>query len=290
MKKLIKKIIRKMQPKTRIRLIYFFRTNKILKLNKPSLYNEKIQWLKLNWNDRRASICADKYEVREIVKEKIGERYLNKLIAVYHSVEEIDLSVLPKKFVLKGTHGSGFNIICTNKDHMNWDFEFNKMRTWLNVDYFALNDEWVYEDIKPRIVCEEYIASNTEGELQDYRIFCFDGVPKFVSVDFSITDKSKTRRNIYDLNWNLMEAEIHYPNEKSFELEKPKKLEEMLMLAKKLSEGFPHVRVDFFYYEDQIIFGELTFFHQSGMANIKPDSFNLEMGKWIHLPNEMENI
>lgn len=257
-----------------------------VELINPKMYNDKLQWLKLNWRDDTATICADKYEVRKYVADNVGPGYLNVLIGVYDSVEEIDIEKLPNKFVLKGTHGSGFNIICNDKSSMNWDLEFKKIKRWLNTNYYWRNREWVYKDIKPRILCEKYLVQNDGDELRDYRFFCFNGEPKFVTVDFSITDKKKTRRNLYDLEWNLMDAEISYPKETSIKVGKPEKLEEMIELSKKLSSGFPHARIDFYYIEQKIIFGEITFFHQSGMGKICPEEFELTMGNWLTLPGK----
>lgn len=260
------------------------RLGRELDLENPIKYNDKIQWLKLNWRDPLAIKCADKYEVRKFVTERIGEKYLNELYGVYESVDEINIDILPKSFVLKGTHGSGFNIICKDKTKLNWEEELKKMRRWLKTNYYLRNREWVYKEIKPRIICEKFIDQGEENELRDYRFFCFNGEPKFIAVDFSITDKRKTRRNIYDLDWNLLNVEISYPKELNVRVEKPKKLDEMIYLSKKLSSEFPHARVDFYYVEEKIIFGEITFFHQSGMGLIKPVEFETIMGNWLKLP------
>ena len=260
------------------------RLGREVELENPIKFNDKLQWLKLNWHDPIATKCADKYEVRKIIKEKIGEEYLNELIGVYESVDEINIDELPEKFVLKGTHGSGFNIICKDKSKMNWDEEFKKMKRWLRKNYYLQNREWVYKDIKPRIICEKFLVQNDSDELKDYRFFCFDGEPKFIAVDFSITDKKKTRRNLYDLQLNLMDEEISYPKELNVKVDKPAKLEEMIDISRKLSSSFPHARVDFYYIDNRIIFSEITFFHQSGMGKISPEEFEIEMGNWLELP------
>src|SRR5690554_6993896 len=260
------------------------RLGREVELVNPIKFNDKLQWLKLHWYDPIATKCADKYEVREIIKEKIGEQYLNGLLGVYESVDEIDLDKLPDKFVLKGTHGSGFIIICKDKSEIDWEDKFRVMRRWLRINYYWQNRETVYKDIKPRIVCEEFLMQDDNDELRDYRFFCFNGEPKFITVDFSITDKTKTRRNLYDLQWNLMESEISYPKEKKIKVNKPEKLEEMIKLSKKLSSDFPHARVDFYYISNKVIFGEITFFHQSGMGKISPEEFEIEMGNWLKLP------
>ncbi|KWW14055.1 hypothetical protein AS888_00545 [Peribacillus simplex] len=265
------------------------RVGREVELKNPNKYNDKLQWLKFNWNNPLATICADKYEVREFVTERVGESYLNELYGVFESVDEINIDNLPNSFVLKGTHGSGFNIVCKDKSKMNWNKEYKKMKRWLKTNYYLQNREWVYKDIKPRIICEKYITQGEEAELRDYRFFCFNGEPKFITVDFSITDKEKTRRNLYDLEWNLMKQEISYPKELTIKVEKPNKLNEMIYLSKKLSSSFPHARVDFYYINEEVIFGEITFFHQSGMGEIRPVEFEEEMGNWLQLPDLESN-
>lgn len=268
-----------------LKMLYRANLGKKLNLSNPRTFNEKLQWLKLYWYNPLATKCADKYEVRKYVKDKIGKEYLNDIYSVYNSIEDINLNKLPNSFVLKGTHASGYNIVCKDKEHMEWDEEFKKMKEWLKSDYYSKKFEWVYKDIKPRIICERYIEQDDGAELRDYRFFCFNGEPKFVTVDFSINNKKETRRNLYDLEWNLMDEEISYPKELKIKVDKPKKLDEMLELSRKLSSEFPHARIDFYYIKEQIIFGEITFFHQSGLGIFKPAEFEETMGSWLQLPN-----
>ena len=262
------------------------RLGRELEMDKPLRFNDKIQWLKLNWNDRLAALCSDKLEVREVIRTRIGEEYLNDLYHVYDEVGEINLDELPDKFVLKVTHGSGYNVICKDKSEMDWKREFRKLRRWLSTDYSLKNGEWVYGMNKPRIICEKYLEEAETGELRDYKFFCFSGEPKIMVVDYN-----RYRghcRNLYDLEWNLIEGKINakYPRDDSVAIAKPEKLEEMIMLAGKLAKGFPHVRVDFYYLEERIVFGELTFFNGSGCSRIVPDELELQMGKWLVLPGK----
>ncbi|MCF3942618.1 ATP-grasp fold amidoligase family protein [Oceanobacillus alkalisoli] len=267
-----------------INIRFKHRLGRKVELENPVKYNDKLQWLKLHWRDPLATKCADKYEVRQFVTETIGSKYLNDLYAVYDSVDDIDLDKLPNSFVLKGTHGSGFNLICKDKSKMDWKLEFKKMKRWLKTNYYWSRREWVYKDIKPKIICEKFIEQDDLEELRDYRFFCFNGKPKFITVDLSINDKKRTRRNLYDLEWNLMDEEIFYPKELDIKINKPEKLDEMIKLSKKLSSKFPHARVDFYYVKGKILFGEITFFHQSGMGEIRPLEFEEKMGSWLELP------
>lgn len=266
----------------KLRKLFKKRVNRELNLKNPVKYNDKIQWLKLYWRDPLATKCADKYKVREFISETIGDEYLNELIAVYDSVDEIDIQALPQSFVLKGTHGSGYNIICKDKDKMNWKKEFKKMRRWLRLSYYLEEREWVYKDIKPRIICEKYMEEANAEDLRDYKIFCFNGEPKLIQVDANRFNDHK--RNYYDLDWNLLDISIDVPSDTETIIHPPEKLSEMIELSKVLSKNFPHVRVDFYEVDQKIIFGELTFFHSSGFGQFNPPEYETEWGNYLELP------
>lgn len=257
-------------------------------LDNPTKFNEKLQWLKLNWYDPIATKCADKYGVREFVKEKIGEEYLNEIYAVYESVEEIEIDKLPKSFVLKATHGSGFNLICNDKNEINWDKTFKVMRRWLKRNYYWENREWVYKDIKPRIICEKFLTEDSGNlSLTDYKFFCFNGQPKYCQV---IRGRNENQSiDFYDTEWNHMSFSGLFNNNEYFSnsptsFSKPKNYDKMLSLSKKLSKTFPFVRVDFYLVEEKIYFGELTFFPLSGYGYFYPREWDRKIGDMLELP------
>src|SRR5690625_1334207 len=267
--------------KALLQLRFRKRLKRKLNLKKPEKYNDKLQWLKLNWYNPLATKCADKYEVREYIEEKISSKYLNDLFAVYENVDEIKLEELPNSFVLKSTHGTSEVIICRDKNKFDLEKQKKIMKGWLKKNIYWTTREWVYRDIKPRIICEKLLNDST-GDLLDYKIFCFDGEPKLIQVDFDRFNNHK--RNIYDLEWNLLEnIEINYESDPGTIIEKPKNLDKMLELSRILSEDFPHVRVDFYNMDGKIIFGELTFFPGSGLLKFNSEEFELKMGQWLKL-------
>lgn len=268
-----------------LQILYYSRLGKKLNLRNPKTYNEKLQWLKLYDRNPKYAQMVDKFEVRNYVSNVIGGEYLSPLLGVWGSFDEIDFEKLPNRFVLKCTHDSGGLIICRDKGNLDLQATKIKINNCLKQNYYLHGREWPYKNVKPRIICEKFIEQENGSELRDYRFFCFNGEPKFITVDFSITNKEKTRRNLYDLDWNLMDEEITYPKELTIKVNKPEKFDEMIILSKKISADFPHARVDFYYIEGKIIFGELTFFHQSGMGKIRPEEFDREMGEWLQLPN-----
>ena len=175
---------------------------KPLNLDKPKTFNEKMQWLKLYNSIPIKTICADKYLVREYVKNKIGEEYLIPLIGVYNEFEDINFEQLPNQFVIKCNHGSGYNIIVKDKSKLDLTFVKDKLNEWLKTN-FAFEDgmELHYRDIYSRIIIEKYMSDGNE-DLRDYKITCFKGKPYLIWVD---RDRfSKHKRNLYDINWKQL--------------------------------------------------------------------------------------
>lgn len=252
-----------------------------LDLKHPTKYCDKLQWLKFHWRDPLAEKVVDKYEVRDHIIKSIGDEYLNDLIEVYENVDEIDISELPNSFVLKGTHGSGYNIICKDKTKVNWKNELNKVSRWLNTNYYWLNREWVYKNLKPRIVCEKFLEDSNGKPPMDYKFFCFHGEPKIIQVDIDRFGGHK--QNFYDIDWNFRDVEIWCDNDVNTHIPKPENFELMLELSRKLSKPFPQVRVDLYNVDGKIIFGELTFFHLSGLKKFRSEELELQMGNWLDL-------
>lgn len=250
---------------------YKSRTGKILDLQNPTLYNEKVQYTKLYFRDKRIKVLVDKYGVREFVKNTIGEKYLTKLYGVYDNVDEIPFDKLPEKFVIKLTNGSGYNIICENKTKKKIKIIKNRFKKWLKVDFYMLGREWAYKDVKNRIICEEFLESDEPYGLNDYKVFCFNGEPKMIQVDYARFTEHK--RNLYTPNWEFIDERVAYENDPNAEISKPKNLSEMLDCASKLSKGFPHVRVDFYSINERLVFGEMTFYHGAGYLHFENENF-----------------
>ncbi|UJL48319.1 glycosyl transferase [Virgibacillus sp. NKC19-16] len=266
-----------------LKVIFRAKTGKKLNLDNPRSYNEKLQWFKVY--DRKEEYCkyVDKYEVRSYVSRKLGQDYLIPVIGVYDSVEEIDWNALPNQFVLKCTHGSGTNIICNNKEELDINASKKMLNRWMKKNWYWYGREWPYKNVRPRIICEKYMVDESGTELKDYKIFCFNGEPKLIQVDFGRFTEHK--RHLYSTDWEFIDAEInHIPNNPSI-IPKPRSLDEMLRCAGIISKYIPQVRVDFYSINNQIYFGEMTFSHHSGFAKFEPESLEMQMGEWIKLPN-----
>lgn len=254
-----------------------------LDLNNPELFNEKIQWLKLYDRRPEYTMMVDKYRVKQYVADKIGEQYIIPTLGAWDSPEDIEFEKLPDKFVLKCNHNSGLGMcICKDKSKLNTSKVKRNLYKGLKQNYYLMGREWPYKDVPRKIIAEKYMVDGEETELKDYKVFNFDGEPRLIQVDYDRFSNHK--RNLYSVDWEYIDAQIQYPTDSSVTIRKPDCLNEMLELARKLSEGYPHVRTDFYIIDRKIYFGELTFYHGSGIERIDPYELEKQMGDWLNLP------
>lgn len=268
-----------------IKLQYKLAMGKKLNLDNPKTLNEKLQWLKLYDRKDIYIQLVDKYAVREYISEKIGSEYLVPLVGVYDSISEIPWDKLPDKFVIKCTHGSHSNIICTDKTTLNIKLVKKQLKYWLKQNFYYFGREWPYKYVKPRLIIEKYISDdNNTQELTDYKFYCFDG-----HVDSVLLCKDrlsgKPKFYFFDENWNLKKYNLASLSLKDdFKLEKPKNIEKMFEIAKILSKGYPFLRVDLYSSNDKIYFGELTLFPSSGYESNRLYEVDLHFGNLVNLP------
>ena len=258
--------------------LYEHYIGKKLDWNNLQSYTEKMQWYKICDSNERKSLMTDKYRVRAIVGDIIGEQYLIPLLGCYKRASRIDFSMLPNKFVLKVNSGSGDTIIVRDKEALTRK-DMRRIRAQL--DYYLHCDfswnayELHYSDIQPVIIAEELIECDQE-DLPDYKFLCFNGKPYYCWVDTGRYHDHK--RNVYDLEWNLQEWNQSSFGNTEMELEKPQCFNEMVGIAEKLSKGFSHVRVDLYNVKGRIYFGEMTFSNGRGFDPIIPEDANAMLG------------
>ena len=269
-----------------LKLYYRACLNSSLDLDDPKTYNEKLQWLKLYDCRPEYTAMVDKYEVKEYVSNLIGKEYVVTNYGVWNRFEDIDFDALPNQFVLKCTHDSGGLVICRDKAKLDKAKAKRKIEKSLKRNYYYANREWPYKNVKPRIIAEAYMEDEKTAELRDYKFFCFDGEPKmlFIASDRQ-TEGEETKFDFFDMDYNHLDFTNGHPNATVLP-EKPETFEQMKVLARKLSAGIPHVRVDFYEVNGKIYFGELTFFHWSGMVAFDPPCWDRTIGDWLRLPNQ----
>lgn len=258
-----------------------------LDLRHPKTFNEKLQWLKLYDRNPLYTILVDKYRVKQWVADKIGEEYVIPTLAIYQSVDEIDLDKLPNQFVLKTTHDSGGVVICTDKNTFNIESAIAILNQSLQRDVYQEYKEWPYKNVKKQIIAETYMTDDSEenrGGLTDYKFSCYNGRAYKVMLCLNRAS-GHTKFYSFDKEWNLLRHnKMGKAAPDDFTIPKLAAMDQMFEIAEALSENMPFVRVDLYYVHSQIYFGEMTFYPMSGYdANILPETDDL-YGSMIKLP------
>lgn len=279
------KICRKFDDEKYIKLLYRVIFCRKLDLDNPQSFNEKIQWLKLYDRKPEYTRIVDKDSVKGYVANIIGQEYIIPTLGVWDKPEDIDWEVLPERFVLKTTHGGGNTgvVICKDKAIFDRDRAIDKLNRSLKQDIYQTLREWPYKNVPRRIIAEQFIDPDPEqNELTDYKFFCFNGNVKslFIATERSSDD---VKFDFFDADFNHLDLyQIHPMSGKT--IPKPDGFEEMKTIAANLSKGFPHVRIDLYNVKGKIYFGEITFYHHSGLVPFHPDKWDFVFGSWIKLP------
>ena len=286
-KQLLKKIkysMRILPDKMYLQIYYFAQFHKFINFKNPKTYNEKLNWLKINDRDPKYTKMVDKYEAKEYVKDIIGEEYIIPTLGVWDNFDEIDFDKLPNQFVLKCTHDSEGLVIVKDKSKLNIEEAKKKIEKAMKYNFFYIGREYPYKNIKPRIIAEQYMEDKKYHGLRDYKFFCFEGDVKalFIATDRGI---GETKFDYYDINFNHLDIIQHYPNSKK-KIDKPKNYDKMIELSKKLSKGLKHVRVDWYEVNGKLYFGEITFYHFSGLQPFNDIKWDNMFGDWISLEDK----
>lgn len=269
-----------------LHLKYYLRMGSWLHLKNPKKFTEKLQWLKLYGRRPIDTVLSDKYAVKDYIAKAIGSEYVIPLLGVWNKFDDINFDLLPNQFVLKCTHDSGGIVICRDKTKLDIDAARSKLERGLKNNYYVFSREKAYRDIPRRIIAEEYREDSATRDLRDYKFFCFDGVPKalFIASDRQIVGE-ETKFDFFDMDYNHLPFTNGHPNA-AIPPEKPTCFEEMKTLAAKLSDGIPHVRVDFYEVNGRVLFGEMTYSHWGGTTPFDPEEWDYTFGSWLKLPKK----
>ena len=255
-----------------------------LDLKHPKTYNEKLQWIKLYDRKPEYVVYADKYKVREYIAATIGDKYLVPIIGMYRKAEEIRWSELPERFVLKCNHASGTNIVCKDKSKLDISSTEKQLNAWLKKNAYWEAREWCYKDIEPCIICEEFIETQDGNTPDDYKFMCFNGVPKLIQVHHDRFGDHTL--DYYTPRWEKATLQRIDAKVSTREISRPEKLDEMLSIAAKLSENMYYARIDLYYVDGVIYFGEITMYPTGGFSTFVNHEDDLLLGSYIKLPTD----
>lgn len=273
-------ILNHLPTKLYLQLQYFKNYKKWLHINHPMTYADKLAYLKVYQHDNRLTELVDKYRVRQYVAKIIGDEYLVPLLGVYNTTSDIPWDSLPEQYVLKCNHDSGSTVLHINNDSFNREHAIEVLSLHLKRNLYYYAREYPYRNVRPLILCEQYLTDGIGLTPNDYKIMCFNGEPRFIIVDQNRFVNH--HRDVYDPDWNKLDFCTDHP-QTDIVLDKPQQLDKMLMLARELSKDFKHVRVDFYFVNNHVYFGELTFCPWGGVIMFKPEKWNEVLGDLIEL-------
>lgn len=269
--------------KLHLKLMYRGLVGRKLNLDHPRTFNEKLQWLKLYDHNPIYNTLVDKYRVKPWVAERLGEKHVSKTYAMWENAEDIDISGLPDRFVLKTNHDCGGVAICSDRSTFDLEAAKKKLAKHLKINYYWRTREWPYKDVKPCVFAEEYLDPNTDdGDLHDYKFYCFDGEPKMMFVA-SGRAAGDTRFDFFDMDFNHLDIKQSHAKNADKPIEKPLTFNSMVEAAMTLSNGIPHVRIDFYEINGQMYFGECTFFDSGGFGPFDPEEWDEKLGSMLDL-------
>lgn len=281
----VHKALFKISPLWLVRYRYRRATGKRFDERAPRTLDEKLLWLMLYWRHPLKSRCADKYAVRSYIEENGLGPLLTELLGVYDSSREIDFDGLPGRFVLKVTHGCGFNIICPDKNMLDADEARRKLDVWMKADISGLFGELHYAAIKPKIICEAFLEDRPGQPLNDYKVYCFHGQAHCVMACTGRTAKGAFY-DFYDRGWQTKLAYSKTSLKADRNIPKPAAYEEIIEAAERLSKPFPFVRVDFYSVKGRAKFGEMTFTPHACIDTNMTDLAQNTMGDLLELPDK----
>ena len=263
-----------------LRVVYFIKTGKILHLNHPKTFCDKQNWLKIHDIHPEYTEMVDKTTVGKYVEARLGENICFPILGTWNHYKDIDFDKLPRQFVFKCNHDSGSVKIIRDKSKIDHKVLEEFFETRLKENSYVNGREYPYRDIKPMIMAEKYMVPEGQGDIEDYKFFCFDGKPEilFVATDRSIDCKF----DFYDMDFNHLDiVNIHPQSGKN--IPRPSCFERMKEIASVLSRGIKFVRIDLYEIEGKVFFGEFTFFHGGGFWPMKPDEWEKKLGDLIKI-------
>lgn len=293
------KIDKYLSDKTYLNLLWKSLTGKSMAWDNPQTYNEKMQWLKVYYHRPDLTQLVDKYEAKIFTDKVLGPGHTFPLLGIWDNPEDIDFNSLPNEFVLKCTHNSAEGMaFCKDKEKgiytgahghdktiLSKEQVIDGLRNALKENYYLKSREWPYKNVKPRIIAEKLMKSDDGDVLKDYKFFCFDGDPKFIWVGSNF---DPMWFNVMTSDWKNLHCKWGYYDLGPENITPPSNLEEMLDVARKLSKGLPHVRIDLYTIDNTIYLGEYTFFTHGGLAEFEPESFDKFFGDFVNLPKPIQ--
>lgn len=272
------------------RIVYKNITGRRLNIRNPKTLMEKMHWIKLYYRTEEMTILADKYKMKEYVKQKYGEKYIVPTIAVYNSVNEIDWEVLPDKFVIKCNHDAASSFFCRDKSTFDKDKVVRMLDDFMHRNYYHYeNKQWAYKNIPPLIVIEPYLQNDDGSDIIDYKFYSYGGDLMYFM--YSVGEAKHQVKNVkLDVNKKLIDGYFKKECQLSQnDIVLPDNIDEMIEIARQEGKRFPHLRLDMYSVNGNIYIGEFTFYSNGGFINICSEDYSQLLADKIDINQILKN-
>jgi hypothetical protein len=269
-------------PDSWIDQFYFLRYHRRpANLHDPQTWNEKMLWLKQHHRPPIMHRFADKAACRAWIAETVGEQFCVPLLGSYASVDAVPWQLLPQRFVLKAGHGSGWTIVCRDRQQFDAGRAQRLLHRWLREDFSSYAREWHYHGLTPTILLEPLLCEPDGNPARDVKVTCINGEPQIISVHL---ERYSDRYQLINLDGDWNDLGFAWKVARGMTVPpRPPQLPELLRVARVLSTGMPHLRIDCYLTDGLIRVGEVTVFGERGI-NTVPDHIDRWIGRLLHLP------
>lgn len=272
-------------PSGYVRSLYRKKTGNELNLTTPTTFQEKLNWMKVYYDNPLAPICLDKYRVRTYLESLGLAKLLNACYGIYPNFSWIDFEELPDSFSLVATHGKNWRINCSNKENFDFDSSRRSFNKWIHRKYHIYHGAKAYNFIKPRIMAEKLRVDKKTGKpLNEYAFLCFNGKASYC-LRIQYKDGKKTY-TAYDANMTPLPNFFKHKSKPETVVQVPPHYDFMRDAAQEIAHSFPYARVNFYDNFKHAIFASVELFEDNTFENELSASYSRLMGKMINLPEK----
>lgn len=261
-------------------LIYHMSMGRVPNYVNPRLYTEKVQWRKLF--DRRPllPLLCDKLAAKEFALLRAPDVSVPETLWTGTDPEAVPFDELEPPYVVKANNRSSAIVFVETEEDLDREATRAACRRWMSKRaHKSLLYEWGYGRVESKLLVERFLPRGDEsGSPPDLKVFVFDGRPAYLYVRDPVTD-SKTvwdaegRRMPWD-RWTGLP--VRKPERFGGLEHPPAGFADVMDAAGRIAAGFDHLRVDLYYLEGRVYFGEMTVYASSGHKPWYPNDARLD--------------
>lgn len=271
-----KYLLRFLPSKLASQIHYYLVYKRSLRLSSPEYFSEKMIRIKLETSRYLDVLCTDKITSKDLLKELGYKDYIINNLYVFNDIDSIYIDENHYPVIIKISNGTSQNIVIRN----NADLKLNlsNLKKMFRFRHYLYSKEFVYGMAQRRILVEPFLSSYSNG-LDDYKVHCFHGIPRFIQINYNSTiDKGRV---MIDESMQQIEFPFASGQESKWIPHNISEIEEMMTLSRDISRYFKFIRIDFFIVDKQIKIGELTLHPMAGFMLRNSQDLDFKWGKLL---------